>query len=167
MSFLDLVKNRFSARSFTDKIVEKEKIDLILEVARLAPSAVNLQPWKFFVVSDKLMLSKLAETYSREWFKTAPLCIVACGNHSESWKRFDGKDHCDIDVAIAVEHIVLAAEELGLGACWVCNFDVKKCSEFLNLSEFLEPVAMIPIGYTNAIVKEKKRKAVDEIVEYI
>ena len=95
MSFLDLVKNRFSARSFTDKIVEKEKIDLILEVARLAPSAVNLQPWKFFVVSDKLMLSKLAETYSREWFKTAPLCIVACGNHSESWKRFDGKDHCE------------------------------------------------------------------------
>ncbi len=167
MSFFDLVKSRFSVRAFKSQAVELEKIERILEVARLAPSAVNFQPWKFFVVTNKQLLDKLSETYSREWFKTAPVCIVACGNHTTSWKRSDGKDHCDIDVAIAVEHIVLAATELGLGTCWICNFDAKKCSEVLSLPENMEPIAMIPVGYPDVDMIEKKRKSIEEVVEYI
>ena len=92
---------------------------------------------------------------------------MACGNHQISWKRNDGKDHCDIDVAIAVEHIMLAATELGLGTCWVCNFDAKMCAEILNLPKEWEPIAIIPIGYSDTAVVEKKRKPIDEIVEYI
>ncbi|MBQ7389133.1 MAG: nitroreductase family protein [Paludibacteraceae bacterium] len=167
MYFFELIKKRYSVRGFKNTAVEPEKLELVMEAARLAPSAVNFQPWKFFVITDKKILNELSKTYSREWFKTAPTCIVACGDHQTSWKRSDGKDHCDIDVAIAVEHIMLAATELGLGTCWVCNFDAKMCAEILNLPKELEPVAMIPIGYSDTDVVEKKRKPIDEIVEYI
>lgn len=167
MYFFELIKKRYSVRGFKNTEVEPEKLELVMEAARLAPSAVNFQPWKFFVITDKKILNELSKTYSREWFKTAPTCIVACGDHQTSWKRSDGKDHCDIDVAIAVEHIMLAATELGLGTCWVCNFDAKMCAEILNLPKELEPVAMIPIGYSDTDVVEKKRKPIDEIVEYI
>lgn len=167
MHFFELIKKRYSVRGFKNTAVEPEKLKLVMEAARLAPSAVNFQPWKFLVITDKKMLNELSKTYSREWFKTAPTCIVACGNHQTSWKRNDGKDHCDIDVAIAVEHIMLAATELGLGTCWVCNFDAKMCAEILNLPKEWEPIAIIPIGYSDTAVVEKKRKPIDEIVEYI
>ena len=167
MHFFELIKKRYSVRGCKNTAVEPEKLKSVMEAARLAPSAVNFQPWKFFVITDKKILNELSKTYSREWFKTAPTCIVACGNHQTSWKRSDGKDHCDIDVAIAVEHIMLAATELGLGTCWVCNFDAKMCAEILNLPKELEPVAMIPIGYPDTIAVEKKRKPIEEIVEYI
>lgn len=167
MRFFELIKKRYSVRGFKNTAVEPEKLKSVMEAARLAPSAVNFQPWKFFVITDRKILNELSKTYSREWFKTAPTCIVACGNHQISWKRSDGKDHCDIDVAIVVEHIMLAATELGLGTCWVCNFDAKMCAEILNLPKELEPVAMIPIGYPDTIAVEKKRKPIEEIVEYI
>lgn len=168
MNFLELVKKRYSVREFLAKDIEQEKIDYIVETVRLAPSAVNKQPWKLFFVTEKKVLQELATCYSREWFKTAPACFVVCGNHSESWHRFDGKDHCDVDISIAVEHLVLAAAEQGLGSCWVCNFDMKKCSEVMNLSEEWEPIALIPIGYaTSATIPEKKRKSLNEIFEVI
>ncbi len=167
MAFIDLVKNRFSVRGFQSRAVEREKLDVVLEAARFAPSAVNRQPWKFFVVTDANVLAALGETYTRDWFRSAPMCIVACGNHTEAWHRADGKDHCDIDVAIAVEHIVLAAAEQGLGTCWVCNFDAVKCAEILSLPVDVEPIALIPIGYASVENHEKVRKSSDEIIEYI
>ena len=118
MDLLDLAKKRCSVRQYAATPVEKEKLDYILEVARLAPSAVNFQPWQFLVVSTKENLEKVQSCYEREWLKTAPLCIIACEDHAASWKRgSDGKDHADIDIAIAVEHICLAAAEQGLGTC--------------------------------------------------
>lgn len=167
MEFLELVERRYSCRAFQPKEVEREKLDAVLEAARLAPSAVNLQPWKFYVVTSAEVLRSLHSVYAREWFQSAPACIVACGNHAASWKRSDGKDHCDIDVAIAAEHMVLAAAELGLGSCWVCNFDVAKCASILQLPDDLEPIVMIPIGYAADEAKPKKRKATDEVVEYV
>ncbi len=167
MAFIDLVKNRFSVRGFQSCAVEREKLEAVLEAARLAPSAVNRQPWKFFVVTDSNVLTALGETYTRDWFRSAPMCIVACGNHTEAWHRADGKDHCDIDVAIAVEHIMLAAAEQGLGTCWVCNFDAVKCAEILSLPVDVEPIALIPIGYASVENHEKVRKSSDEIIEYV
>ena len=98
--------------------------------------------------------------------------IVACEDHSQSWKRgSDGKDHADIDVAIAVEHICLAAAEQGLGTCWVCNFDVARCKEVLNLPENIEPAVIIPLGYPEReeqfAESEKKRKGAEEIVSIL
>lgn len=166
MKFLDLVKARYSVRSYEMRPVEQEKLDYILECVRLAPSAVNFQPWRFAIVTDPEKLAALKTAYAREWIQTAPCMIVACGNHDEAWHRkADGKDHTDVDVSIAVEHLCLAATEQGLGTCWVCNFDTDRCREVMSLPENLEPVALIPIGYpTDSAVPEKKRKSLDEIL---
>lgn len=166
MNFLDLVKARCSVRSYEPRPVEQEKLDYILECVRLAPSAVNFQPWRFAVVTDPERLAALKTAYPREWIQTAPCIIVACGNHEESWHRkLDGKDHADVDVSIAVEHLCLAAAEQGLGTCWVCNFDVPRCREVMHLPDSLEPVALIPLGYSSATeMPEKKRKSLQDIL---
>ena len=140
-------------------------MDYIMECVRLAPSAVNLQPWRFRIVTDQEAIAKLQSCYKRDWLSTAPCIIVACANHEESWhRRADNKDHADIDLAIAVEHICLAATEQGLATCWVCNFDAAKCREQLALPENLEPIALVPLGYAEDEMGEKKRKSLEEIM---
>lgn len=169
MNFQDLVKKRFSLRSYTDEVVSDEQLRYILECARLAPSAVNRQPWHFYVARSAEALAKVRQTYPRDWFATAPLCIVCCIKHDESWHRPDGKDHGDIDIAIAVEHICLAAAEQGLGTCWVCNFDAQLCHELLHLPDNEEAAVLIPLGYAtkDAMPRGGGRKELEAIVEEI
>ncbi len=170
MNLLELAKQRYSVRLFSNKEIEKEKVDYLLEVARMAPSAVNLQPWSFLVLQSEEAKKDIQACYDRDWFKTAPLYIVVCGNHLASWKRAsDNKDHCDIDIAIATEHIALAAAEQGLGSCWVCNFDSVLCKKLMQLPEGIEPMVILPIGYADqqAVVKEKNRKNTEDIVLYL
>ena len=168
-NFLDLVKARYSARAYEQRAVEQEKIDYILECARLAPSAVNFQPWKFIIVESEEKRTALHAGYAQEWFQQAPLYIVVCGDKSQSWTRKkDSHDHADIDAAIAAEHICLAATEVGLGSCWVCNFRPAIVNEVLGIDgETVYPVAIIPIGYATDSPTEKKRKSLDEILERI
>lgn len=167
VTFLDLAEKRYSLRTFSDQSVEKETILKLLAAARLAPSAVNYQPCHFIVVTDEALKTKVAEGYSREWFAKAPVVIVACGDHSASWKRRDGKDHVDVDVAIAVDHLTLAAVELGLGTCWVCAFDAAHVHSVLELPEHLEAIALIPLGYPlDGQVPVKKRKELAELVSW-
>jgi nitroreductase len=167
MSVLEIGKKRYSVRTYLDKEVEKDKLIQVLEAGRMAPSAVNFQPIHFIVITDSDEKQKIAEVYKRDWFKSAPVIIIACGDHSKSWKRNDGKDHCDIDVAIAIDHMTLAATELGLGTCWVCAFDAKRCHEILELPEHLEVVALLPIGYpTGERTGEIKRQSFDEFVSW-
>lgn len=164
-TFLDLVKARYSVRSYTNQAIEKEKLDYIMECVRLAPSAVNFQPWKFYIVESDEAKNKLCQCYTREWFATAPIYIMACADHTQSWKRrHEGKDHADVDISIAVEHLCLAATEQGLGTCWVCAFDAALCKSLFNLPEHIEPIALIPLGYPADEAKEKSRKAMEEIV---
>ncbi len=170
MTFLETVIARRSIRCYSSQKVEPEKLNYLLECARLAPSAVNFQPWIFIVVTNPEGKEKLYECYPRDWFKTPPVYIIACGDTSQSWKRkFDGKDHCDIDVSIAIEHICLAAVEKGLGTCWVCNFDAALCKKYFNIPGHIHPVAIIPIGYPsdNEITMEKNpRKLLSEIIKW-
>ncbi|MBH1940824.1 nitroreductase family protein [Mobilitalea sibirica] len=168
MTFLDLAKKRYSVRKYMDKEIEKEKIMDILEAGRYAPSAVNFQPLHFIVITDSEIKKKIYETYPRPWFQTAPVIIIACGDHSKSWKRKDNKDHCDIDVAIAIDHMTLAATDLGLGTCWICAFDAKLCHELLDLPEHLEVVALLPLGYPEEEEhnKEKVRQSLEDIVSW-
>ena len=119
MNFLELVKNRYSCRAYKSLSVEREKLDYILECVRLAPSAVNKQPWRFHIVSKEEDKALLQQCYNRDWFKTAPMYVIASILHDEEWVRSDGKHHGDIDIAIAVEHLCLAATEQGLATCWV------------------------------------------------
>ena len=125
-TFLELAKKRYSLRNYLDTPVEDEKLMVVLEAGRIAPSAANFQPWHFIVIRDEEMRKKAGTTYNRPWFRKAPVIILICGDHHASWKRADGKDHCDIDISITTDHMTLAAAELELGTCWVCNFDAKK-----------------------------------------
>ena len=165
MDFLDLVKQRYSCRNYQNKSVEREKLNYILECVRFAPSAVNKQPWRFHIVCKEEDKGKLQRCYNRDWFKTAPMYIIASVLHDEEWVRADGKHHGDIDIAIAVEHLCLAATEQGLATCWVCNFDAALCKELFALEENEEPAVIIPLGYAADEMKPKSRKAIGEIVK--
>ena len=169
MELLTLITKRRSVRQFLPAEVEPEKINYLMECARLAPSAVNAQPWKFLIVLSPDKKALLRQCYPREWFAQAPAYILALGDTGRSWKRgADGKDHCDIDVAIAFEHILLAAAEMGLGACWVCNFDVALCRELFGLPACLTPVAITPLGYpARETAPVADRRSLREIAETI
>lgn len=166
MNFLELTQKRFSARSYKPEAVEQEKLDYIIECARLAPSAVNFQPWHFLLIKSEEQRLKLQQCYPREWFTSAPVYIVVCADTSAAWVRQpDNKNHADIDAAIAAEHICLAATELGLGSCWVCNFDPETFSNLFQLPASTYPVAILPIGYVNEQPKHAStRKPTDEII---
>ena len=164
MRFLDLTKLRYSCRSYQERAVEKEKIEYVMECVRMSPSAVNRQPWRFRVVESDADRQRLCQCYNREWFATAPTYIMASVLHDEEWIRSDGKHHGNIDVAIAVEHLCLAAAEQGLGTCWVCNFDVELCSRLFDIPANEEVAVLIPIGYAADEPKEKVRKNIDAIV---
>lgn len=170
MKFLELAKNRFSCRHYDNRPIEQEKLNMVLEAGRIAPSAANYQPWHFIIITGQEELEKIHSVYHRDWFKTAPCVLVICGDHSKSWKRKDGKDHCDIDVAIAVDHMTLQATELGLGTCWICNFENELCSKLLKLPSNLEPAVILPIGYPldspDPDRHGLKRKSMKEIVSY-
>lgn len=165
MDFNEVIKKRYSVRNFKNKPVEPEKLMSILDTGRLAPSAVNFQPWYFIVVGESSERESLDEVYPRPWFKTAPVVVIICADHQQSWKRGrDGKDFADIDAALAIDHMTLQAVNLGLGSCWVCNFDNEKCRSILQLPEYIEPIALLPIGYPNDNPSPKNRKSLEEIV---
>lgn len=166
MNFKELCEARHSVRSYSAQVVDEEKLQYVLECARLAPSAVNKQPWRLHLLTKKDDLSKLVQCYNRPWMATAPAAIVVSAKHDEAWKRpADGKYHGDIDAAIIAEHICLAATEQGLGTCWVCNFDAPLCHQLLAMEADEEPVVIIPIGYAaEESVHAKQRKALDEIL---
>ena len=172
MTFKELSLLRVSVRDYnSEKPIEDEKLNYVLECARQAPSAVNFQPWKVYVIEkDSPLRAEIQSCYHREWFLSAPMYLVCTILHDESWKRRrDGKDHGDIDIAIFTEHICLAAAEQDLGTCWVCNFDAEKCKEVLHLPDTEEPAVLIPIGYPSEefTTQERKRKTLDEIVKFI
>lgn len=165
MNMLELSGTRFSARKYTNEAVSKQDLDYILECVRLAPSACNRQPWKFILVKSEEAKTKLRECYNRDWFTTAPMYIICMKNQEENWiRKDDDKAHGDIDLAIATEHLCLAAAERGLGTCWVCNYDVAKMKEHFPVEDF-EAVAIIPIGHIadDCPRAEKKRKDLSDI----
>lgn len=168
MNFKDLARRRYSVRSYQSTPVEEDVLTGIVEAALLAPSAVNFQPWSFIIVNDPELLGQLHGCYHRDWFKTAPVCIVAVGDHDKGWRRpTDDKDYTDIDVAIAIDHLMLAATEAGLGTCWVCHFNAEKCASIFNLPQNFEPIALIPAGYPQSgNIPEKKRKSIDQVVSW-
>lgn len=165
MNFLDLCQQRYSTRAYQDIAIEEEKLDYIIRCAQLAPSAVNFQPWKIKIISKKQDLQKLQACYNRSWFETAPCCMVIYKNTETEWvRKSDQKPHGDIDCAILIEHLCLAAAEVGLGTCWVCNFNPTILKENFEVPAYLEPVALLPIGYPADSPSMKQRKARHEIL---
>jgi nitroreductase len=171
MNFTTLAKKRYSCRKYTQEIPSEELLNKVLNSARIAPSAKNLQPWKFVVVNEEGMLKQVKACYGRSWIEEAPIVIAVCGDHGSAWTREDdGKVHTDIDVSIAIDHLTLAATDNGLGTCWICRFDSKNVAELLEVPDQWEVIALIPIGFpaneSDQERHERLRKPLDEIVSY-
>jgi nitroreductase len=166
MGFLELAKQRYSVRAYKSDPVEDDKLQKVLEAARLAPTACNLQPFQFIVIHTKGKEAELRRIYSAPWFVQAPIVICACGMPSESWVRKDGENYCDVDVTIAMDHLILSAADLGLGTCWIGAFNSEAAREVLGLPDDVKPIAFTPLGYPADEPKRKSRKAIDEIVRY-
>lgn len=164
MTFKELCEARYSCRKYKALPIEAEKLEYIKECARLAPSACNKQPWSFICVTEPEMLSKVKKSYQREWIETAPAIIICLEDRENCWTRSsDQKNHADIDIAIATEHLCLAATEQGLATCWVCNFDVDMLKGMISLPQGYEPSVLIPIGYAADEVSKKVRKPMEEV----
>lgn len=169
MDFKELAQKRFSARQYTAEAVSKADLEYIIDCARLAPSAHNLQPWKFLIITSEEAKQRIRQCYGRRWFATAPLYVLCMKATEGGWVRPDDeKPHADIDLGIAIEHICLAAAHRGLGTCWVCNYDVEAVRRLFPVAGH-EAVAIIPIGHIapDCPNPEKKRKEREEIVEEI
>jgi nitroreductase len=167
LDVFEAVRTRRSIRSYLDKPVEKEKLQKMLEAARLASSANNNQPTQFIVVSDKAARESLLEAYPHHWFTRAPIIIVACSSVESAWSRQDGENYWKVDAAIAVENMILVAHELGLGTCWVAAFNELKTKEALDIPKEVRVIAMVPVGYpTEQKGPITQRKPLEEIVHY-
>ena len=147
-AFLDLAEKRRSVRAYKPDNVPEEMLQTVLEAGRLAPSACNKQPWRFIVVRSETGRRALGAAYAREWFWKAPLVIAVCILPKEAWTRsHDGKNYAMADGALAMDHLQLAAAELGLGTCWIGAFDPAAAREILGLPDGVEIVGMTPLGF--------------------
>ena len=147
-SFQELAETRRSVRAYKPDAVPEELVQQVLEAGRLAPSACNKQPWRFIVVRSETTRRALGAAYAREWFWKAPVVIAVCILPKEAWVRsFDGKNYAMVDGALAMDHMQLAAAELGLGTCWIGAFDPAAAREILGLPDGVELVGMTPLGF--------------------
>lgn len=166
MDFFEVLANRYSVRSYKADPVEPEKLASVLEAARLAPTACNLQPFQLLVIRTEGRREELARIYHRPWFADAPLVIGICSLQHAAWRRRDGKSYADVDATIAMDHLIMAATALGLGTCWVAAFDPAAAREVLQLPPDAEPLAFTPLGYPADEPRPRTRKPLGELVRH-
>jgi len=178
MALLDLIKHRKSIRDFLDRPVEREKIMMCLEAAKLAPSACNSQPWRFIVVDDRQLKNKLCNAafngiYSMNSFcKMAPVIVVVISEKGKFSARiggmFRGTKYYLIDIGIAIEHFVLQAEDLDLGTCWIGWFNERAVKSILNIPQRKKIDIVIALGYYDRekARQEHSREPIDEIASF-
>jgi len=178
MPLLDLLKHRKSVREFLDKPVEREKIMMCLEAARVAPSECNSQPWRFIVVDDSELKNKLCDVafgglyFINTFCKTAPVIVVVISEKSKFIARvgevFRGTKYCLIDVGIACEHFVLEAEDLGLGTCWIGWFNEPAIKSVLKIPKHKKIDIVIALGYYDRqkLGPEHDREPLEKIASF-
>lgn len=167
MDIFQVISDRRSIRKYKDTPVEREKIDLVLDAARLAPSWKNMQCWRFLVLTDANKRAKLLEAFpdgnpGKKAIAMAPVVIVACGNPAESDVE-NSIDYFVADVSIAFEHLCLAAHALGLGTCWMGWYDEARVKSSLGIPDSIRIVGMTPLGYPDQEPKARPRKELSEI----
>lgn len=179
---LEIIEKRRSVRDFSDKSIEREKLELILEAARLAPSSCNSQPWKFIVVDDKELLKKVAKAQPTgtpiNKFLVDAAAIVVCVDEPKlvvhKTAGILNRDNQRIDVGIAMEHMVLVAAELGIGSCWIGWFSERQIRKLLDIPRGKTVSVLLALGYPKGEdtadgiggVKPRPRKDIGEIVSY-
>jgi nitroreductase len=166
MEYFELIQKRFSIRSYKSDSIEDEKLNKILEAGVLAPTAANRQAFKIVVIKTLGNEEKLKKIYRRDWFVQAPIVLGVFSIPEKNWVRMDHKNYSDVDAAIIMDHIILAATALGLGSCWIGAFDSQAARDLIGLGEGYEPIAFTPIGYTAVTEFKKIRNPLEEIVIY-
>lgn len=166
MSFAELIRARYAVRAYRPDPVPDELLAHVLEAGRLAPTAANRQPIHIVVMHTAGREAELGRLYPRPWFAAAPVILGVCSVPREAWARksFDGKSYADVDAAIVMDHLVLAASDLGLGTCWVANFDPAAAREILGLPDDVEPLLFTPLGFPADEPRAKERKPLAELV---
>ncbi len=171
MDFLTLAKQRYAERFFDGRSIEQEKLDKILEVGRLSPTARNYQPQKFYIIRSEEGLAKL-KTVTRYHYN-APLMIMVCYDTEEAWKNpndryYENYDSGEQDAVIAAAGMMFEAEDLGIHTIWVRDYDSRTAAEAFGLPENIRPVMMLGLGYPNERAKPNawhfQRKPIDEYV---
>lgn len=163
---MNLIQQRYSVRDYKPDLIDPVVLQQVLEAARLAPTAGNRQPFRLIVIHTADKQEELNRIYARDWFVNAPIVICACGIPEQGWFRADGKSYIDIDIAIVMDHLSLAAADLGLGTCWVASFDVGAVREILEIPEPVEPLIFMTLGYPADKIGEKERKPLSELMSY-
>jgi nitroreductase len=173
MDVFEAIRVRRSIRRYKSRPVEKGKLERILEAGRLAPSTANKQPWHFVVVTDPSLIEALRVAHERDPFVkntseilTAPVVIVACADTSKAWIRRDGEEYWKVDVAIALQSMVLCATEEGLATCWIAAFDAEATRRVLKIPEEIKIVALTPLGYPDETREASDRRPLSKIVHY-
>ena len=165
MEFQDVVRKRRSVRHFINRDVSDEIVFKLLDAARWAPTGGNLQPWEFILVRDRANRERLVDATflgymtktgkPQKWIFEAPVIIAACANAKAVIARYGsgglGQTNVLMDVAAAIENLLLAAVDLGLGACWISGFDHEKATEALKIPQDVRVVALVPVGYTDRV----------------
>ena len=166
MDVYEAIRSRTSVRSYRSDPIEEDKLERILDAARLAPSGKNGQPWRFIVIKDQDTKEKLVPACRNQAFLgEAPVVIAACGREDEAYGRMGGYwNSLPVDIGIALEHLMLAAEAEGLGTCWIGAFVEEEVREILSVPGEVKDVALTPVGYPATERKTRPRKDLEEIV---
>ncbi len=172
MEYNELIRTRESVRNYDPgRPLPDEVLRKILDAGRIALSAANRQPWKFLLVSSPDMLQKVKLCYNKEWFHSAPHILVVLGDKDQAWKRsYDGYNSIETDIAIAMTHIILAAENEGVGTCWIAAYDPAILKDALKPAENQVIFGITPLGYPKAGYEkngQKIRKSFDDVVEFL
>ena len=167
-SLMDIIESRKSIRSYRLDDIEEDKLNYVLEAFRKAPSAKNLQPWKLVVVKNKKIIKDLAIACNNQTFlEDAPVLIAACAKEEEAYGVMGGyMNSYPVDIALALEHLILAAAEQGLGTCWIGAFKEESVKEILNVPKEVRVVALTPVGYPSREGTDRGRKPLSEIISY-
>jgi nitroreductase len=165
MDIYELIRTRKSVRSYQNRSVEQEKLDRLMEAARMAPSASNRQEWRFVVVTDPEQREKLAAAASNQRFVAEAAVVIACCAKSDGHIMKCGLPSYPIDVSIAIDHITLAATAEGLGTCWIGAFDQEAVKKLLGIPDEVKVVQLLTLGYpVDPSAVSKRRLELDEIV---
>ena len=164
MEFKELIRARRSIRGYKPDPIAARVLDRILEAARIAPTAANRQPVQIIVVTGEVTRAKFKEVYDRDWFWSAPVIVVGCVEPAKAWQRADGFNAAEVDLAIVMDHIILAAADEGLGTCWICNFDERRAKEILGIPRDVRVIAMTPLGFPAVEPRPFVRKPLEELL---
>jgi len=171
MDVIEAIRGRRSVRTFeTGKDVSEKTVTELIDAARCAPSAGNIQPWEFIIVRRSELKKRLAEAaFGQSFIEEAPVVIVVCADENRSFEGYGERGrtlYCIQDTAAAIQNIHLAAYSAGLGTCWVGAFKEDDVSKIMNVSKGIRPVALIPLGYTSKFPSPRTKRTADQIVHY-